>query len=203
MSISKKNIIVLIFLIFFRLAFGQEYSSLVDTKIGSKGNGLACGYNFIGATYPFGMVQFTPTFFSANKGFVITQLNGAGCSNLGNFPIIPLSGTIEKSPNDMNSFEKYQKVEKAKAGHLSLKMNDNIGVDLTVTKRSGIGKFSFDNLNYGTLIIGTGINSSPDESTNEKYLLELKFLNNNGDISFKLSIKNFFFDCTDSSFNEK
>ena len=45
----------------------QEYSKLVDTKIGSKGEGLACGYNFIGATYPFGMVQFTPTFFSPQK----------------------------------------------------------------------------------------------------------------------------------------
>ena len=51
----------------------QEYSKLVDTKIGSKGEGLACGYNFIGATFPFGMVQFTPTFFSAEKGFVITH----------------------------------------------------------------------------------------------------------------------------------
>ena len=44
----------------------QEYSRLVDTKIGSKGEGLACGYNFIGAAYPFGMVQFTPSFFSAD-----------------------------------------------------------------------------------------------------------------------------------------
>ncbi len=73
MQYSKKNIILLIFLIFSSINFAQEYSSYVDTKIGSKGEGLACGYNFIGATYPFGMVQFTPTFFSAQKGFVITQ----------------------------------------------------------------------------------------------------------------------------------
>ncbi len=166
----KKNILAFIFILFISLINAQEYSSFVDTKIGSKGDGLACGYNFIGATYPFGMVQFTPTFFSAHKGFVITQLNGAGCSNLGNFPILPLSGIIEKSPNDMNSFEKYEKVEIAKAGHLSLKMNENIDVDLTVTKRSGIGKFSFDNSNYGTLIIGTGINSSPAESIKDAFV---------------------------------
>ena len=146
----KKNILAFIFILFISLINAQEYSSIVDTKIGSKGDGLACGYNFIGATYPFGMVQFTPTFFSAHKGFVITQLNGAGCSNLGNFPILPLSGIIEKSPNDMNSFEKYEKVKIAKAGHLSLKMNEDIDVDLTVTKRSGVGKFSFDNSKYGT-----------------------------------------------------
>ena len=166
----KKNILACIFILLISPINAQEYSSLVDTKIGSKGDGLACGYNFIGATYPFGMVQFTPTFFSAHKGFVITQLNGAGCSNLGNFPILPLSGIIEKSPNDMNSFEKYEKVKIAKAGHLSLKMNEDIDVDLTVTKRSGIGKFSFDNSNYGTLIIGTGINSSPPERIKDAFV---------------------------------
>ena len=166
----KKNILAFIFILFISLINAQEYSSIVDTKIGSKGDGLACGYNFIGATYPFGMVQFTPTFFSAHKGFVITQLNGAGCSNLGNFPILPLSGIIEKSPNDMNSFDKYEKIKIAKAGHISLKMNENIDVDLTVTKRSGIGKFSFDNSNYGTLIIGTGINSSPPENIKDAFV---------------------------------
>ena len=166
-----KKIFIFCLLIFYSSQLGaQEYSKLVDTKIGSKGEGLACGYNFIGATYPFGMVQFTPTFFSPQKGFVITQLNGAGCSNLGNFPILPLNGMIEKSPYDMNSFEKYEKVEIAKAGCLSLKMNDNIDVDLTVTKRSGIGKFSFDNSNYGTLIIGTGINSSPSENIKDAFV---------------------------------
>ena len=30
-------------------------------------------------------------------------------------------------------------------------MNENIDVDLTVTKRSGIGKFSFDNSNMEAL----------------------------------------------------
>jgi len=166
----KKNILAYIFILLINPTVAQEYSSLVDTKIGSKGDGLACGYNFIGATYPFGMVQFTPTFFSAHRGFVITQLNGAGCSNLGNFPILPLNGIIKKSPNDMNSFEKYEKIKIAKAGHLSLKMNENIDVDLTVTKRSGIGKFIFDNSNYGTLIIGTGINSSQPENIKDAFV---------------------------------
>ncbi len=165
-----KFIILIVFIAQFNFTSAQQYSSFVDTKIGSKGEGLACGYNFVGATYPFGMVQFTPTFFSPRKGFVITQLNGAGCSNLGNFPILPISGIVEKSPNDMNSFEKYEKVEIAKAGHLSLKMNEDIDVDLTVTKRSGIGKFNFNNSEYGTLIIGTGINSSPPESIKEAFV---------------------------------
>ena len=105
---KKECKFLFIFFLIFQISFSQEYSKIVDTKIGSTGEGLACGYNFIGATYPFGMVQFTPTFFSAHKGFVITQLNGAGCSNLGDFPILPISGTIEKSPNDMNSYKKFE-----------------------------------------------------------------------------------------------
>ena len=170
MQYSKKNIILLIFLIFSSFGFAQKYSSFVDTKIGSKGEGLACGYNFIGATYPFGMVQFTPTFFSAQKGFVITQLNGAGCSNMGNFPILPIKGIIKTSPNDMNSFEKFNEIKTAQAGFLSLKMNENIDVELTTTKRSGISKFSFNNSEYGTLIIGSGINSSSSDKIKEAFV---------------------------------
>ena len=166
----NKNILAFIFVLLISPINAQEYSSIVDTKIGSKGDGLACGYNFIGATYPFGMVQFTPTFFSAHKGFVITQLNGAGCSNLGNFPILPLRGTIQNSPNDMNSFEKFKEIKISQAGYLSLKMNENIDVDLTVTKRSGIGKFTFNDSEYGTLIIGSGINSSPSDKIKDAFV---------------------------------
>ena len=167
---SKKNIILLIFLILSSFSFAQKYSSFVDTKIGSKGEGLACGYNFIGAAYPFGMVQFTPTFFSAHKGFVITQLNGAGCSNMGNFPILPIKGDINSSPNDMNSFEKFKEIKTAQAGFLSLKMNENIDVELTATKRLGVSKFSFNNSEYGTLIIGSGINSSSSDKIKEAFV---------------------------------
>ena len=90
----KEYIFLFIFFLICQISFSQEYSKIVDTKIGSTGVGLACGYNFIGATYPFGMVQFTPPFFSAHIGFVITQLNGAGCSNLGDLPILPISVII-------------------------------------------------------------------------------------------------------------
>ena len=107
---KREHKFLFIFFLIFKISFSQEYSKIVDTKIGSTGEDLACGYNFIGATYPFGMVQFTPTFFSAHKGFVITQLNGAGCSILGDFPILPISGIIEKSPNDMNSYKKFEEV---------------------------------------------------------------------------------------------
>ena len=56
-SIQKKTIFILVFLIAFLNSFfvtAQSYSKLVDTKIGSEGSGLGCGFNFVGAAYPFG-----------------------------------------------------------------------------------------------------------------------------------------------------
>ena len=104
----KKVFFYLFFVLCSNSIFPQEFHKLVDTRIGSKGDALACGYSFIGATYPFGMVQFTPSFFSPQKGFVVTQLSGAGCSNMGNFPVMPISGDLTKSPNDMNSVNSYR-----------------------------------------------------------------------------------------------
>ena len=159
-----------VFLFIFSFTFGQQYYNYVDTKIGSKGTGLACGYNFVGPTYPFGMVQFTPSFFSPNRGFVITQLNGAGCSNMGNFPILPISGKLKVSPNDMNGYEKYEKIRNSTAGHLSLSMKDSIDVDLTVSKRSGVAKFDFSESALGTLVVGSGINSSESTKIKDAYI---------------------------------
>ena len=159
-----------VFLFIFSFTFGQQYYNYVDTKIGSKGTGLACGYNFVGPTYPFGMVQFTPSFFSPNRGFVITQLNGAGCSNMGNFPILPISGKLNVSPDDMNGYEKYEKIRNSTAGHLSLSMKDNIDVDLTVSKRSGVAKFDFSESALGTLVVGSGINSSESTKIKDAYI---------------------------------
>ena len=113
------------------------------------------------------MVQFTPSFFSPQKGFVITQLNGAGCSNFGNFPVLPINGAIMNSPFDMNSFATFSKINNSTAGYLSVEMNDPITSKLTVTKRSGIAKFIFKDSNEGSIIIGSGINSS-----DSKYITE-------------------------------
>ncbi|MEO6498600.1 MAG: hypothetical protein ABIN95_06290, partial [Mucilaginibacter sp.] len=70
-----------------------NYAEKVNTQIGNKGKGhgvneryLEAGYTFPGALYPMGLVQFTPTFFEADRGFVVNQLSGAGCDHMGNFP---------------------------------------------------------------------------------------------------------------------
>ena len=54
---------------------GSNYARQVNTLIGTKGVGLTSGYLYPGATYPYGMVQFTPSYFSKRSGFVINQLS--------------------------------------------------------------------------------------------------------------------------------
>lgn len=138
-----------------------NYAQLVDTRIGSEGNGLSCGYTYIGASYPFGMIQLTPSFFSPQKGIVVNQMSGSGCAHMGNFPVLPLSGALTKSPKDMNDFPRYQSVEESTAGCLSLRMKDGVICNLTTSKRSGMAQFIFPADNKeGTILIGSGVSST-------------------------------------------
>lgn len=65
---------VMLCFLFTRVDAQKHYTQLVDPLIGTVGEGLACGYTFIGATYPFGMMQLTPSFFTPHKGIVVNQL---------------------------------------------------------------------------------------------------------------------------------
>ena len=85
-------------------ACGQQsdsYAHKVNTLIGTRGVGLTSGYLYPGATYPFGMVQFTPTYFAKRGGVVINQLSGGGCSHMGNFPTFPVTGKLDSSPENI------------------------------------------------------------------------------------------------------
>ena len=81
-----------------------DYAGKVNTLVGTKGVGLTSGYMYPGATYPFGMVQFTPSYFSKQSGFVINQLSGGGCEHMGNFPTFPVKGKLRMSPDDIISY---------------------------------------------------------------------------------------------------
>lgn len=139
----------------------EDYARLVDTRIGTEGTGLACGYTYVGASYPFGMIQFTPSFFSPQRGIVVNQMSGSGCSHMGNFPILPLNGMLQKSPNDMDDYPRYQSIKESTAGCLSLEMKDGVVCNITASKRSGIAQFVFPSgSKEGTLIIGSGVSST-------------------------------------------
>ena len=95
----KKLFSVLFLTLAFTTAFAQDYAQKVNTLIGTKGSGLTSGYLYPGATYPHGMVQFTPSYFAKNAGFVINQASGGGCDHMGNFPTFPLKGELKASPD--------------------------------------------------------------------------------------------------------
>jgi len=138
-----------------------NYAKIVDTRIGTKGSGLACGFTYVGATYPFGMMQLTPSFFSPQKGIVVNQISGAGCPNMGNFPVLPLAGTLKFSPKNMESYPQYETENNSSAGYLSITMKDKVTCQATVSRRSGIVRFLFpDNEVNGTILIGSGVSST-------------------------------------------
>ena len=139
-----------------------DYAAKVNTLIGSEGNGLEAGYTFPGAMYPFGMVQFTPTFFKPEKGFVVKQMSGAGCEHMGNFATLPLAGELNTSPNDMMSFNPQYQVQQATAGYYHVKLgSNNVECELTVTPRTGMARFTYPaGEDKATIVIGSGINAT-------------------------------------------
>lgn len=142
----------------------KEYAREVNTLIGTKGVGLASGYLYPGATYPYGMVQFTPSYFSKRSGFVINQLSGAGCEHMGNFPTFPLKGKLEFSPNNILDCRINVSDEKGHAGYYEATVQEDIKAKLTVTERTGMASYEFPaNQHYGTVIIGGGVSATPIE----------------------------------------
>lgn len=144
---------------------GIDYASRVNTLIGNKGVGLASGYMYPGATYPFGMVQFTPTYFSKQSGFVINQLSGGGCEHMGNFPTFPVKGKLRMSPDDIISYRINLLEEKGHAGYYQAKVQDDIKAELSVTERTGMARYEYPtNESFGTVIIGAGVAATNTEN---------------------------------------
>ena len=140
----------------------KNYAEEVNTLIGTKGLGLASGYLYPGATYPFGMVQFTPSYFSKSAGFVINQLSGAGCDHMGNFPTFPVKGKLQASPENILNYRINISKEQGHAGYYEATVQEDIRAHLTVTERTGMAKYEFPaNETMGTVIIGGGISATP------------------------------------------
>lgn len=142
----------------------EDYARQVNTLIGTKGAGLTSGYLYPGATYPYGMVQFTPSYFSKRSGFVINQLSGAGCEHMGNFPTFPVKGKLKMSPDNILNYRINVSDEKGHAGYYEAMVQEDIKAKLTVTERTGMAKYEYPSeQQYGTVIIGGGISATPIE----------------------------------------
>ena len=157
------------------VAAESDYAQRVNSTLGSKGKGfgvgqqyLEAGYTFPGPMTPFGMVQFTTTFFDESKGFVINQMSGAGCHNMGNLPMLPMPGKLTESPNDMMGFNLDLKIQNAHAGYYRASLFDSVDCELTVTPRTGLARLRFKQSPEGTVIIGSGINATEVTESNVK-----------------------------------
>ena len=141
---------------------GSNYARQVNTLIGTKGVGLTSGYLYPGATYPYGMVQFTPSYFSKRSGFVINQLSGGGCEHMGNFPTFPVKGKLKMSPDNILNYRINISEEKGHAGYYEAKVQEDIHAKLTVTERTGMASYDYPaDKKSGPVIIGGGISATP------------------------------------------
>lgn len=158
-------LILLIFNVDIQVA-AAGYARHVNTLIGTKGVGLTSGFLYPGATYPFGMVQFTPSYFSKSSGFVINQLSGAGCEHMGNFPTFPVKGKLKISPDNILDCRINLSEEKGHAGYYEAMVQEDIKAYLTVTERTGMAKYEYPSeQTMGTVIIGGGLSATPIEQS--------------------------------------
>ena len=158
------SLVAMIIMTSFAGVFSQsrDYAGMVNPLTGTAVTGLASGYLYPGATYPFGMVQFTPSYFAKCAGFVINQLSGGGCDHMGNFPTFPVRGRLEASPDRIRNFRIALSEESGHAGYYEAMVQDDIKAMLTVTKRTGMAQYIFpEGDETGTVIIGAGLAATP------------------------------------------
>lgn len=158
-GLARAGILLLLSLIpLGSFAAAKDYAHRVNTLIGTKGAGLTSGYLFPGATYPHGMVQFTPSYFSKLSGFVINQNSGAGCEHMGNFPTFPVKGKLKVSPDMIRNARINISDESGHAGYYQAHVQDDILAKFTVTERTGMARYEYpQGQDFGTVIIGAGI----------------------------------------------
>jgi predicted alpha-1,2-mannosidase len=150
----------------------------VNPMIGTAGG----GNTFPGATLPFGMIQWSPDTgpdawydYGAKRiyGFSLTHISGAGCPVYGDFPLLPWPGDLTVSPHANR--ELYTQAfdhskEAAHPGYYALTLANGIRVEITVTERAGIARFTCPAgtparllLNAGGSANSTVIDKKPDD----------------------------------------
>ena len=131
--------------------------SYVNPFIGTGGH----GHTFPGATLPFGMMQLSPDtrlegwdgssgYHYSDKyiyGFSHTHLSGTGVSDYGDILLMPTNEIVFNNGADgKQGYRAYfsHDNEVAEPGYYKVHLDStNIDVELTVSKRSGIHKYTF------------------------------------------------------------
>lgn len=138
----------------------QDLASFVNPFVGTA-NG---GNTYPGATLPFGMVAFSPEEESEEhpmripapggyqwkatriRGFSLTHLSGPGCPASGDVPLMPVTEDIASSPSAAGfsySTAFSHENERSSPGFYAVKLDNDVDVELSATRRTGIARFSF------------------------------------------------------------
>ena len=179
----SRSLVPALLLVFTLPAFAQSaapspYDS-VDPFIGTAGG----GNTFPGATLPFGMIQWSPdtgpnAWYDYSKksisGFSLTHISGAGCPLYGDIPVLPFAGELTVSPHANRALYTApfsHANETAHPGYYSVTLDNGTKVELTVTERAGIARFTFPAgvparllLNAGGSANSTVIDQNPNDS---------------------------------------
>lgn len=165
----------------------RDPASLVNVFHGTKeaaadfGHGGGGGMTFPGAVLPFGMMQWSPdTVEDAGggyrweddrlRGFSMTHISGPGCTGAQDFPVMPFSGRIGRSPatHGMDYVQTFQHTaEKASPGFYGVTLDTGVKTELSVSTRAGVGRFTFPEGKPATLLLNTSgsINGVDDGET--------------------------------------
>ena len=136
----------------------------VNPIIGTAGG----GNTFPGATLPFGMMQWSPDtgkdawYYYNDKqitGFGLTHISGAGCPLYGDFAVLPVAGELGASPGlDIAPYAVgfSHAAEEAHPGHYAITLANGVRVNIAVTERAGIARFTFPTGVPARLLVNAG-----------------------------------------------
>ncbi|MDB4920681.1 GH92 family glycosyl hydrolase [Mucilaginibacter sp.] len=197
--IKRKSFLLLLcapFVSFNSLYAQQDPLKFVDPYIGSGGH----GHTFVGASVPFGAVQVGPN--NINKGwdwcsgyhysdslcigFSQTHLSGTGIGDLGDILIMPYTGSIltdkgtQQNPGYASHYKHSDEVVKPQ--YYSLKMDNQVKVELTASERVAFHQYSFPANKQVHIIIDLSEGNN-DQST-DTYI---KLLDKNTIIGYRFS----------------
>jgi predicted alpha-1,2-mannosidase len=155
----------------------------VDPFIGTAGG----GNTFPGASLPFGMIQWSPDtgadgWYDYGKkgisGFSLTHISGAGCPVYGDIPVLPFAGELRTSPHanrELYAVAFSHAKETAHPGYYAVTLDNGTKVELTVTERAGIARFTFPAgiparllVNAGGSANSTVVDKKPDDAARAK-----------------------------------
>ena len=176
--LRSAGMIIFLFVVLAGSAAGQSLplTKFVNPFIGTAPGSDRWGLNgnsgnvIPGAAYPRGMFQWSPDTpaplaggyhypDSTIKGFSLRHFSGRGCPCWQDFEFMPVSGRISAPPSRANGFLAAgfsHKNEVAVPGYYSVRLDNGLKAEFTVTTRTGMGKFTFPKTKEATLLINAG-----------------------------------------------